>query len=144
VGFGILWVFLHLLPTNSVVPRLDVANERQLYLAGWGVFLLIGAALAQLLRATLRPQIVSVLSVLIVVGLGAATVLRNEAYRTEVTLWEATVRESPAKARAYNNLGYAYALAGRPDEAERAYRTALRLNPDFQLARQNLALLRKE
>jgi len=144
VGFGILWVFLHLLPTNSVVPRLDVANERQLYLAGWGGFLLIGAALAQLLRATLRPQIVSALSVLIVVGLGAATVLRNEAYRTEVALWEATVRESPAKARAYNNLGYAYALAGRPGEAEEAFGTALRLDPEFALARQNLSSVRSK
>src|SRR3989304_2191893 len=35
-GFGVLWFFLHLVPTNSFIPRLDVANERQLYLASWG------------------------------------------------------------------------------------------------------------
>ena len=33
LGFGILWFFLQLAPTNSIVPRLDVANDRQLYLA---------------------------------------------------------------------------------------------------------------
>jgi tetratricopeptide (TPR) repeat protein len=138
-GFGILWVCLHLLPTNSVVPRLDVANERQLYLAGWGVFLLVGGGLASLWRIAPRP--VMAVSVALVIWLGTATVQRNEAYQTEVSLWEATVRESPAKPRAYNNLGYAYALAGRPQEAEAAYQAALRLSPDFTLARQNLALL---
>ena len=40
-GFGILWFFLHLVPTNSFIPRLDVANERQLYLASWGLFLAV-------------------------------------------------------------------------------------------------------
>src|SRR4030065_1602791 len=42
-GFGILWFFLHLLPTNSIVPRLDIANERHLYLAACGIFLAVGA-----------------------------------------------------------------------------------------------------
>ena len=39
IAFGILWFFLQLAPTNSIVPRLDVANDRQLYLACWGLFL---------------------------------------------------------------------------------------------------------
>ncbi|HXI37240.1 MAG TPA: hypothetical protein VNH80_10030, partial [Burkholderiales bacterium] len=39
VAFGVLWFFLQLAPTNSIVPRLDVANDRQLYLASWGLFL---------------------------------------------------------------------------------------------------------
>jgi len=33
IGFGIFWFFLHLLPTNSLLPRNDIANDRQLYLA---------------------------------------------------------------------------------------------------------------
>ena len=39
IAFGVLWFFLQLAPTNSIVPRLDVANDRQLYLASWGLFL---------------------------------------------------------------------------------------------------------
>lgn len=142
LAFGILWLFLHLLPTNSIVPRLDVANERQLYLAGWGVFFSLGVGLVQLSQLARWPVLIPVLSASLVVLLGIATVQRNEAYRTEVALWEATVRESPGSARAYNNLGYAYMLAGRSDEARQAYRTALRLNPEFVLARQNLTALR--
>jgi protein O-mannosyl-transferase len=35
IGFGLLWFFVHLLPTNSSVPREDVSNDRQLYLPLW-------------------------------------------------------------------------------------------------------------
>ncbi|MDO8739359.1 hypothetical protein [Candidatus Deferrimicrobium sp.] len=48
-GLGILWFFLHLVPTNSFIPRLDVANERQLYLSSWGLFVALATG-ADLLR----------------------------------------------------------------------------------------------
>lgn len=43
-GFCVLWFFLHLTPTNSLLPRLDIVNDRQLYLASIGAF--AGFALA--------------------------------------------------------------------------------------------------
>lgn len=43
-GFGLLWFFLHLIPTNSLVPRLDLVNERQLYPAAAGIFLALTVA----------------------------------------------------------------------------------------------------
>ena len=49
VGFALLWFFLHLLPTNSLLPRNDIANDRQLYLA------LIGPALLLARGAWLLP-----------------------------------------------------------------------------------------
>ena len=45
IAFGVLWFFLQLAPTNSLVPRVDVANDRQLYLAGWGLFLALSIQL---------------------------------------------------------------------------------------------------
>jgi len=70
--------------------------------------------------------------------LGTGTVLRNQDYRTEVALWSDTVRHSPDKARAWNNLGYALQLEGRPAEARRAYERALALDPEHLPARINL------
>jgi len=69
-------------------------------------------------------------------------VLRNEVYRSEVALWEDTVRNSPHKARPFNNLGHAYFLAGFSDRAEQAYLTAIQLNPEYWLAENNLERLR--
>ncbi len=140
-GFGILWFFLQLSPTNSLVPRPDIANERHLYLACWGVFLCVGGGIGKL-RAAGVPRWkwapAAVLGVLLLAGL---TIARNHAYRSEVALWESTVRLSPQKARAHNNLGYAYQLSGMREKAIGSYREALRLDGDFRLARGNLAAL---
>ena len=136
-GFGILWFFLHLVPTNSFIPRFDVANDRQLYLASWGLFLALASG-ADLLRRNRGERWVTAVAVLLVVALGGFTVSRNAVYRSQVALWEDTVRRSPGKARVQNNLGYAYERAGRFKEAEAAYLRALRVDPAYALARRNL------
>jgi tetratricopeptide (TPR) repeat protein len=145
LAFGILWLFLHLLPTNSIVPRLDVANERSLYLAAWGVCLPFSVTWAMLQDR--RPEWVTPVQVgaaVLILVLAGWTLVRNHTYRNEIALWEDTVGKSLRKARAYNNLGYAYFLAGRDEEARASYLMALRLNPEFLLARNNLAALRSD
>jgi len=137
-GFGILWFFLHLIPTNSFIPRIDVANDRQLYLASWGLFLAVavGADLLREKRGTRRGTVAA--AAILVIALGVLTVSRNTVYRSEVALWEDTVRKSSGKARGWNNLGYAYQQAGRFRDAEAAYLQALRVDPGYGLARGNL------
>ncbi len=139
--FGILWFFLHLVPTNSFIPRLDVANERQLYLAAWGLFVAMAPGVDRL-RARCGENGVKAIAAVLVVVLAAFTVSRNSVYRSEVTLWEDTARKSPGKARAWNNLGYAYRQAGRTGDAESAYLRALRIDPGYDLARGNLRTLK--
>ena len=132
--FGVLWAFLHLLPTNSLVPRLDLANERQLYLASAG---LIFAVVAEL-RPILRLRSVQAMAWGLALGLGLLTVRRNMDYRTEITLWESSLRAEPKNPRALNNLGTAYGLSGQYEKAAQAYREALRLKPEYELPRRNL------
>jgi len=71
--------------------------------------------------------------------LATLTVMRNQDYRSEITLWESTAVLSPEKPRVHNNLGFAYELAGRQTEARQGYTTALRQDPDYRKARANLA-----
>lgn len=142
VGFGILWLFLHLLPTNSIVPRLDAANERHLYVAGIGIFF---AAAVQSwewsIRIAVDRRIVRAGAAVLIIALGLLTVSRNHDYRSEIALWESSVRADPNNARAFNNLGHAYFLVGENERAGSAYREALRLDPGYDLARRNLAIL---
>ena len=140
-GFGILWFFLHLVPTNSFIPRLDVANERQLYLASWGLFMAVAAG-ADLVREKRGARWPTAVAAVLVIALGVLTVSRNTVYRSEVALWEDTVRKSPGKARPWNNLGYAYDQTGRFQDAEAAYLRALRIDPGYGLARGNLKVLK--
>jgi tetratricopeptide (TPR) repeat protein len=138
IGFGVLWFFLQLAPTNSVVPRLDVANDRQLYLAGWGLFLGLSVQVT-----LLRPprRIAATLAGALLVAFAAGSVLRQLDYASEIALWEASVRLAPWNARAHNNLGHAYQLAGRLDEARREHQTALYVEPGHDKARFNLMFL---
>jgi protein O-mannosyl-transferase len=132
IAFGILWFFLQLAPTNSIVPRLDVANDRQLYLAGWGLFLALCVQLRNLPNFAFAG---------VLVLFAVASVLRQLDYRSEIVLWESSVALAPWNARGHNNLGYAYQLAGRTKEARREYQTALLLNPTHGKARLNLLFL---
>jgi protein O-mannosyl-transferase len=162
ISFGIFWFFLHMLPTNSIIPRVDIANERHMYLPVWGLFLVIAIGIEKLIfrgdgtvhlspsgwgegggrrlleRTSKSMMLVypSVIALLLV--LGSFTWSRNNDYRSEVALWEDTVQKSPKRARCYNNLGFAYELEGRYHEAKEAYSDAWNLDRDYEFAKNNL------
>lgn len=137
--FAIAWFMLQLLPLYIFLPRLDVANDRQLYLAGWALGVPLAVMWLQLLA---KPRLAYALAAALVLALSGMTIARNCDYRSEVALWQATVQSSPHKARAYNNLGFAYAQAGQYAQAEQAYATAIKLDPGNWRAVNNLAQLR--
>ena len=133
IAFGVLWFFLQLAPTNSIVPRLDVANDRQLYLACWGLFLALCIQLRHL----------PVLAFTAIIAVFAtASIARQLDYRSEIVLWESSVALAPWNARGHNNLGYAYQVAGRTQDARREYRAALFFDPAHAKARLNLHFLK--
>ena len=73
--------------------------------------------------------------------LGAGTLVRNLDYASEIALWDATVRASPGKARAWNNRGYAWQQAGDVLRARADYERALAVDPAYDKARANLNAL---
>lgn len=140
-SFAVLWFMLWLAPTNSLLPRLDVANDRQLYLASVGPawWLAVQLTAWQPARAVLRQAAVA----LMLVALSWATYQRNLVYQTEVAFWEDTAAHNPDNSRAANNLGMAYAIECRFREAETAFERAIALSGDDYYSRINLILLRK-
>lgn len=135
LAFAVGWFVILLLPTHSLIPRLDLASERHLYLAALGPYWLAALALARLPAGGLPWR-------LAVIGLVAAGIVythqRNLDYRDEITLWRQTTALAPANARAWNNLGWAYLLAGRKAEARQAFQRTLQLEPDHLQAQRNL------
>jgi tetratricopeptide (TPR) repeat protein len=134
--FAVAWFVILLLPTHSLIPRLDLASERHLYLAGLGPFWLAGVALAAL------PGRLAWAAVVVLALAGVAfTHLRNLDYRDEIGLWRQTTTQSPDNARAWNNLGWAFYLAGRKDEARQAFQRTLTIEPGHDQALRNLQYL---
>lgn len=134
LSFALAWVTLQLIPLYLFLPRIDIANERQLYLAAWPLFLALGIELTLWLNSKVFRLVAAVL----LLSCSGLTVLRNQAYANEISLWQDTVLKSPGKARVHNNLGHAYLLALRYDEAQSEFATALELDPQLYQARYNL------
>ena len=137
-AFGILWFFVWLAPTNSFVPRLDVVNDRQLYLALAGPAWLFGWGLVAL---PVPRRAATAIAAAVGLLLGTATWARNRVYADETSFWTDVVRKTPGNGRAWNNLGYARALEGRTAEAEADFARALAIDPGDVRAAVNLRLL---
>jgi tetratricopeptide (TPR) repeat protein len=137
LSFALAWTVLQLFPLYIFLPRMDVANDRQLYLVSWPLVLATVAEMSIWIAAGKFKWGAG----LLIAALMSLTILRNQDYRSEVALWEATVQLSPDKARVQNNLGYAYMLAGRDEQARAAYTTALHLDSSYYQARYNLLRL---
>lgn len=140
MGFALAWAMLQLVPLHLLLPRIDIANERQMYLAGWPLYLALSIELALWLNIRTWRRV----SAALLLALASLTLMRNEAYTNEISLWEDTAKRSPDKARVHNNLGYAYLQSHRTDDARREFAAALRLDPRLYQARYNLQRLDDE
>lgn len=145
VSFGLAWFLLQWVPM-TLIPRIDLLSERNLYLASFGLLL---AAVVATLRITqwLRGNAVPLRHLHIGVGIAATSVVivlssltfeRNMVYRDPVLLWLDTVAKSPLKARPHNNLGHSLAVKGEWDQAIEEFRAAIKLDPNYAVAQENL------
>lgn len=141
-AFCAAWALVFLLPTNSLLARLDLANDRQLYLPLAALAWSLGWALAWLARG--QPASGRLLAGALLSALATLTALRNLDYRSESALWATTLLESPEKARVLSNHGAALWLSGEPGAAEAAFRAALARDPGYAPARTNLRRLTGE
>jgi len=136
LGFLGTCFFAILAPSSSVVPvATETIAEHRIYLPLAAVLIL---AVLGLRRVCGRWLVLTCL--ILTVGFGVATWMRNQDYRTEIGIWRDTVKHRPDNYRAHNNLGYL--LAAEPGQfgaAESEYRRALELKPDYLQALNNLA-----
>ena len=125
-------------------PQLVAARYSYLPCLGWA--LLVGAAVCLLFhgaaggrlgRGWVRIGAAGVVTCF--VGLGILSWRQTRIWHDSETLWSYVVSVDPASSIARNNLGFIFLNQGRLDEAEREIRTALRLSPEWEDARTNLA-----
>jgi thioredoxin-like negative regulator of GroEL len=144
LGFCGLWFFLVLGPTSVLPLVTQTGAEHRMYLplagligacvvGGYRLFRLMNLGSGRIQRAGL-----GLILGLAVTLLGARTAVRNEDYRSELSLWQTVVDRWPINPRAHYNLGNALLKTGRLPEAIAQYDDALRLQPDYAHAHVNL------
>ncbi len=145
MAFAILFYFLNHLIESTVLP-LELIFEHRSYLASLFLFLPVAAGLMQILdnyrsrsRAFYRALVGFV--ILLAIGLGFGTYVRNMDWYSERTLWQDAIQKAPASARpAYNLARHYYFPTGRLDEALELYGKSLTLKASRPAFSQTLAL----
>ena len=142
VGFLGACFLLLLAPSSSFIPvATQTIAEHRMYLplAVLVVMVLLGAG--EILRRWGAGKQAWAITPLLALLLGATTYARNEVYRSELTLWQDTVARRPLNPRARNNLGLAFANAGRLPEAIGEFQRAIELQPHHAFAHFNLGTI---
>lgn len=142
LGFVLLWFFVLLAPTSSVVPVTGATvAENRIYLPLVALVVLVVLAL----HALLSVRWVRVWGVGLSLAAALSTYARNRDYSSAVGLWQDTVAKAPSNPRAHNNLALLLAgMPGRQAEARAGYVEALRVDPHYAEAHSNLGNLLAE
>jgi len=139
---SVLWFFLALAPSSSVVPLGDLMAEHRTYLATIGALTALACG-ADLWRTSfvearwMRYAVPGCVAAAILV-LSAVTWARNTVWSSEVSIWKDVTTKNSNKFRPWMNLGTACVESGKPQEGASCYRTALRLEPRLIPAYENL------
>jgi protein O-mannosyl-transferase len=78
---------------------------------------------------------------IIIISLGARTVVRNFDWKSYETLYTATAKTASTDPRARNNIGDVYSRRNEFDKALLEFNEALRLKPKYAGAQYNIGLL---
>jgi tetratricopeptide (TPR) repeat protein len=133
-GFLAVSFFILLAPSSSFVPLgTQTMAEHRMYLPLAAV---LGLFVASVLAAAggagpWRRRSMAAGLLAGAAALGVASVQRTLDYRTELAIWTDNVAKCPGNARAHGNLGRAYLLLGRWEEAIAECREELRLDPNY-------------
>jgi hypothetical protein len=135
-AFGVFWFMVTLVPISFSVAFMnlrlgDPIFEHRAYLPSAGVIMAAVWGMIVLTEKSeaMRKGAVSLLVALAVV-FSVATYVRNDVWRSEISLWMDVVEKAPNNAMAYGNLGTAYSRKGQYDMAAKYIRIQMRLHKE--------------
>ena len=145
VLFGVLWYFISLLPSSSIVPLPDLFAEHRCYLPSLGIFLVLAAGLHRFLQCSSgyleRRVMLYFICSFAVLLLSVATLLRNEVLQSQESLWRDALAKGSNSPRVWKGLGIVNFDEGRIDESARCFERALEMAPNDHEAWYNLCTL---
>jgi tetratricopeptide (TPR) repeat protein len=128
LSFCILFFILNHLIEATILP-LELVFEHRNYIPSMLLFLPISVGFYNLmeiyLSRRLMRDVLSVFMVLLIIGLGHATYMRNFVWKNEKSLWTDAAEKAPDQFRPHHNLGRYYQDHGFQKEAIVEYQKAL-------------------
>ena len=121
-----IWALITILPTSSIIPLKQIATEHRTYLPGLGINMGLGILF---LRGVSHRKLIPPTLFIFLVIYGLLAMKRSLDYRSEINLWQDTVRKSPYKSMVHNNMGTAYLSKERLKEARKSFEVSSALSP---------------
>ncbi len=150
VTFGILWFYITLLPTSSVIPFAEVMNDHRTFFPYIGLVLAVVSYISYLavkyqekLERNNNLMIAFCLTaVIFLTSHSYGVIKRNEVWDSQEDLWLDVTIKSPKNGRGLMNYGLSQMAKGNYTVAEDYFNRALKLVPNYSSLYINLAILR--
>ena len=140
--FWLSFFVIGLLPMLTPFKIAWVVAERYIYFSSLGIFVLVGLAIQGFFKYTSEvaewtPR--RWVFLIIIIALSWRTIIRNQDWQNQDTLWLAATKTSPSSPQNHNNLGDLYGRQGDYQKAIEAFKKAIELQPNYADAYHNLA-----
>ena len=150
IAFGIVWFFLALLPTSSIIPLAEVVNDHRMYFPFAGVVIAAACILGRVMmrfeasdamRTWGKPAVVlGCMAILAAHAYG--THRRNLVWRTDESLWLDVTQKSPENGRGLMNYGLIQMQQAKWKIAEEYFERALQYAPYYSVLHVNMGILK--
>lgn len=149
VAFGILWFFLALIPTSSIIPLGEVLNDHRMFFPFVGLALSISWTAGLVLiknREKIHRNSLKIFIIFIAFGIlcgyAYGTHQRNKVWHTEESLWYDVTVKSPKNGRGLMNYGLSQMEKGKFEKAEEYFKRALEFTPYYSFLHINMGVLK--
>jgi Tfp pilus assembly protein PilF len=131
ICFCSLFFFINHIIESSIFP-LELIFEHRNYLPSLMFFVPVSICILRLFQFISSKQTLRLITygtfILVLIGLGHSTYIRNHTWRSGISLWLDAAKKNPASPRAFHNLGRYYVLNHQTDKALAAYHRAIGLS----------------
>jgi Tfp pilus assembly protein PilF len=147
ISFGLLWFYIALIPSSSVIPFAEVLNDHRTFFPYIGLVISLVVLIRNLslkYKAFENPVLKTVIILCGIVILflhGIGTYQRNKVWETEEELWKEATIKSPLNGRAWMNYGIQLMAKADYVNADRCYDKALEILPDYSYIYINKGIL---
>ena len=139
IAFGILWFFIALLPTSSILPRFQIANDHRTFFpyigliisVCWYIGLLLIKHESSIQKRTIYKYGIPGLAVLIILAYACGTYQRNKIWSSQESLWYDVTIKSPTNGRGLLNYGWTQKQKGNYDVALEYFEKSLQYPPSY-------------
>ncbi|PYL74419.1 MAG: hypothetical protein DMF27_14490 [Verrucomicrobia bacterium] len=134
---GTVWFFAAYLPISNIVQLNATVAEHWLYLPSVGFLLFLGGCALDLPRKFGAG--LTAIAAIAILALSVRSTIRSSDWSNEEKFYKSTLAAGGTSSRVGVNLGQIYASRGEYAIAEKMFRHILETNPDYPIARNNLA-----